>query len=186
MARQIDYTVLVYPAEEGSRSCLGLPLSSGNKILKKGFFSLQDTKTPVVVAGVSVVFYLSLSLVLMRVMGVGGLALGLAVTETVYFLLLWVLLQKKLGHIPSLDLVVFILKLLICTACMGAVICVLQKTIPDPVSFWHRLVLLLGQIAAGMAGYVLAALVLIQRELRVLKTLFRGKSRGTGFSGVEG
>lgn len=161
---------------------LGLPFSSGNKVLKKGFFSLEDTKTPVVVAGVSVVFYLSSSLVLMRVMGVGGLALGLALAETLYFLLLWVLLQKKIGPFPRFDLLAFVLKILLCTGFMGAVLYLLQQTASVPAGFWHRLALLLGQIAAGLVAYGLSALVLIRKELRMLKTLFHKKTKDTGSS----
>ncbi|MFA9454849.1 MAG: murein biosynthesis integral membrane protein MurJ, partial [Candidatus Aminicenantaceae bacterium] len=152
---------------------LGLPFSSGNLVLKKGFFSLQDTKTPVMVAGISVIFYLSSSLFLMRFMGVGGLALGLALTETLYFLLLGTLLQKKIGRIPSLDLLAVILKVLFCTGCMAAVLYFLQQAAPAPTDFWQRLALLLGQIAAGLAVYGLAALVIIRKELRMLRALFK-------------
>ena len=165
---------------------LGLPFSSGNKVLKKGFFSLQDTKTPVVVAGVSVAFYLSSSLVLMRFMGVGGLALGLALTETLYFLLLWVLLQKKIGPLPRRDLLAFSLKILLCTGFMGVVLYLLQQSTPVPAGFWPRLALLLGQVAAGLAAYGMSALLLIRKELRMLKTLFQKKTRGAGSSITNG
>ena len=152
---------------------LGLPFSSGNMVLKKGFFSLQDTKTPVIVAGVSVVFYLSSSLFLMRLMGIGGLALGLALTEILYFLLLWTLLQKKIGRILRLDFLAVILKMLFCAGCMGVVLYLLQQATPASTDFWQRLALLLGQIAAGLAAYGLAALVFIRKELRMLRALFK-------------
>jgi putative peptidoglycan lipid II flippase len=155
---------------------LGLPFSSGNKVLKKGFYSLEDTKTPVLVAGFSIVFYLSSSLLLMRIMGVGGLALGLALTESLYFMLLWVLLQKKIGRFQRLDLVAFILKILLCTGCMGVVLTFLQQAAPVASNLWPRLALLLGQMAAGLVVYGLSALIFIRRELLMLKTLLQKKA----------
>ncbi len=152
---------------------LGLPFSSGNLVLKKGFFSLQDTKTPVKVAGLSVVFFLSASFFLMRFMGVAGLTLGLALTETLYFLLLWILLQKKIGRISNQGLLVLITKILFCAGCMGAVLYILRQSLPAPADFWPRLAFLLGQITAGLAAYGLAALIFIRREMQMLRTLFQ-------------
>jgi hypothetical protein len=69
---------------------------------------------------------------------------------------------------------------------MGAVLYLLQQTASVPAGFWHRLALLLGQIAAGLVAYGLSALVLIRKELRMLKTLFKKKTKDIGSSVTNG
>jgi len=161
---ELTVTALVFFA-------LGLPFSSGNKILKKVFFSLEDTKTPVKVAGVSLILYLGLSLVLMQVLGLGGLALGLALTETFYFFILWRFLRKKIGAIPHENLLVFVGKILLCTGIMGTVLYFLNRAAPAVPGFWLRAAKTLALIASGLAVYAASASFIIRRELRQLKTL---------------
>jgi len=151
---------------------LGLPFSSGNRVLKKAFFSLEDTQTPVKVAGVSVLFYLGLSFLFMQFLGIGGLALGLAVTEFLYFGVIWFLLRKKIGRIPTRSLGVFGTMVLICAALMGAALVLLNQALNPPLEFWPRLFDLLIRIGAGMGVYGLSALLLMRRELQALRALF--------------
>jgi putative peptidoglycan lipid II flippase len=152
---------------------LGLPFASGNLMLKKAFFSLEDTKTPVKVAGISVAFYLVTAFLGMHVLGIGGLALGLAITEVLYFAILWTLLQKKMGGIPSKDLVVLVGKIGVCAVCMGAALGLLRHYLTPGSEFGARLLILLVDIGAGLAAYGLCALVLIKSELRGIRALFQ-------------
>jgi putative peptidoglycan lipid II flippase len=149
-----------------------IPFSSGNMVLKKAFFSLEDTATPVKVAGVSVVFYLGISFLLMQFLGIGGLALGLALTETLFFFILWVLIQRKIGSLPRQDILIFVFKILMCTACMAAVLFIMNHAIESPSQdFWPKLTLLLAKIGVGIGMYGLSALVIIRKELGMLRTL---------------
>ncbi len=161
---ELTVTALVFFA-------VGLPFSSGNRILKKAFFSLEDTKTPVKVAAVSLVLYLGLALGLMRVLGLGGLALGLALTEGFYFLMLWRLLRQKMGRIPHRGLLVFVGKILLCTGIMGTVVYFLNRGVPAAPGFWHRAAKTLALIVLGLVIYAASASVIIRRELRQLKAL---------------
>ncbi len=150
----------------------GIPFSSGNKVLKKVFFSLEDTATPVKVAGVSVIFYLSISFLLMQFLGIGGLALGLALTEALFFFILWVLLQRKIGSLPRQDILGFVCKILICTVSMAAALSIMDRVMGSPpLDFWPKLVVLLVKICIGMGVYGLSAVVIIRKELRMLRTL---------------
>src|SRR4051812_42231307 len=56
--------------------CLGLPAYSAVKILATGFYSHKDTKTPVRVAVAAVVVNVFANIILMRYIGVAGLALA--------------------------------------------------------------------------------------------------------------
>jgi putative peptidoglycan lipid II flippase len=68
---------------------------AGQEVLNKAFYALQDSKTPMKLALVSTGVNVILSLVLVRWMGLNGLALSNAIGYTVLALLLWRGLQIK-------------------------------------------------------------------------------------------
>ena len=75
-------------------------LSYGLKeLLAKSFYSLQDTKTPVRNATISVVINIVFSIILVNIMGIGGLALASSISATVTTMLLLISLRKKIGKI---------------------------------------------------------------------------------------
>jgi putative peptidoglycan lipid II flippase len=77
---------------------LGLVSYALVEVLTRGFYALHDTRTPVLVAVITVAINLALAAYL--ALGVGmaqdGLALSLAVTTTLELILLWVFLGRKL------------------------------------------------------------------------------------------
>lgn len=77
---------------------LGLVSYALVEVLTRGFYALHDTRTPVLVAVVTVVINLGLAayLALGAGMNQDGLALSLAVTTTLELVLLWVFLAGKL------------------------------------------------------------------------------------------
>lgn len=69
------------------------------ELLSKSFYSLQDTKTPVRNATISVVINIVFSIILVNIMGIGGLALASSISATVTTMLLLISLRKKIGKI---------------------------------------------------------------------------------------
>lgn len=69
------------------------------ELLSKSFYSLQDTKTPVRNATISVVINIVFSIILVDTMGIGGLALSSSISATVTTVLLLISLRKKIGKI---------------------------------------------------------------------------------------
>ena len=79
------------------------------ELLAKSFYSLQDTKTPVRNATISVVINIILSIILVRIIGIGGLALASSISAMVTTALLLVSLRKKIGKLGfSYILITFI------------------------------------------------------------------------------
>jgi putative peptidoglycan lipid II flippase len=154
---------------------VGLPFSSANKVLKKVFFSLEDTRTPVKVAVVTLALYLGTSLVLMQILDIGGLALGLSLSEVCYFGILLSLLQKKIGRITWDRFLRFLLKIAVCTSVMGGVLVGLRGALPPPTGFWGNLASTLGLIFCGLLSYGLAVGFIIRREIRSLWALLKTK-----------
>ena len=75
---------------------IGLPAYAGAKVLANGFYSFQNTKTPVKIATAALIINIILSIWLMRSMGVGGLALAASVSSWFNVLILGFYLQKKI------------------------------------------------------------------------------------------
>jgi putative peptidoglycan lipid II flippase len=77
----------------------GLFACGGIKILVNSFFSMGDTKTPVKVAGVSFFINLTLNYLLMWPLKIGGLALATSIAATFNFIMLYILLTRKIGDL---------------------------------------------------------------------------------------
>lgn len=90
-------------------------------ILARTFFSLQDTKTPAIIALVSVATNVFLNLTLSRFMGISGLALATGIAETVGMLLLFGALRKKVGPLGIKGLLISFFKILIASLIMGGI-----------------------------------------------------------------
>ena len=79
----------------------GLFACGGIKILVNAFYSLGDTRTPVKVACVSFVLNLVLNYVLMWPLKIGGLALATSIAATSNFVMLYIMLTRKIGDVGT-------------------------------------------------------------------------------------
>jgi putative peptidoglycan lipid II flippase len=99
----------------------GLLAYSAVKIVSPTFYSLRDSRTPVIVSVASVAVNLGINLVLVRAMGFRGLALGTALAATFNAgLLLW-LLRSRLFGIEGTRIGVAFAKILMASVAMGVV-----------------------------------------------------------------
>lgn len=76
---------------------LGLLSFGGIKIMVTAFYALQDTKTPVKTAALCLVVNAGLNFIFMFPLKVGGIALASAVAGTLNFLILFAIMNKRLG-----------------------------------------------------------------------------------------
>ena len=101
---------------------IGLWAFATVRIVVATFYALQDTKTPVKTATISIIINIIFGLLLMKPLGHGGLALATSLASAVNLVLLVIMLRKKLGALGWRDLVIFAIKAAICSLCMGAVV----------------------------------------------------------------
>jgi putative peptidoglycan lipid II flippase len=80
---------------------LGLFSFGSIKIMVAAFHALQDTKTPVKVAALCLAINFVLNLILMFPFKVAGIALASAIAGTVDFLILFSILDKRLGGLDG-------------------------------------------------------------------------------------
>jgi putative peptidoglycan lipid II flippase len=74
------------------------------EVLSRAFYSLQDTKTPMINAAIAVVLNIILNIVLSRYLGIGGLALATSISALFCTFLLFISLRKKIGHFGLKDI----------------------------------------------------------------------------------
>ena len=78
---------------------IGIPAQASVRLLTSGHYALGDTRTPVRVAGLTVILAAVLAVVFMRFWGVAGIALGSATAAYVNLLLNYVYLERRTGSI---------------------------------------------------------------------------------------
>jgi len=97
----------------------GLFACGGIKILVNAFFSMGDTKTPVKVASVSFFINLILNFALMWPLKIGGLALATSIAATSNFIMLYIMLTRKIGDIGTQKILNSLGRIVIAAAIMG-------------------------------------------------------------------
>lgn len=98
---------------------LGLFAFSASPIVARTFYSFQDTVTPVGIAFLAVGLNICLNAILVRLMAHSGLALATSISSIFSFILLLVLLRRKLGYIGGKRLVLDFIKILSSSLMMG-------------------------------------------------------------------
>lgn len=101
---------------------LGLIGHSGVEILARAFYALHDTKTPVLLGILSLAINLIISLSLINVLGVTGLALANTVAALIEMTLLMVMMRRRLGGLDDRRLVLSAVKTTIAAVVMGVVV----------------------------------------------------------------
>ncbi|MEG1867482.1 MAG: murein biosynthesis integral membrane protein MurJ [Clostridiales bacterium] len=100
---------------------IGIFAQGGIHLSSRAFYALQNTKTPVIMAIIGVGVNIALSLVLVKVLAQGGLALAYSISGVVnLFLLMWVL-RKKIGGIDGRNIAKSFVLVLCASAVMGVV-----------------------------------------------------------------
>jgi putative peptidoglycan lipid II flippase len=153
---------------------LGLPFVSGVKVLAPAFFSLRDTRTPVL-AGVAVMAVnIGVSLVLMRPLRVGGLALALSLSQMLNFGLLLVWLERKVGSTGVMRWAASAAKSAAAAAVMGLALRLGWPMLHvDGAAFVVRAAALAGAIGAGILLYAGLVRVISPAEHRGVIALLK-------------
>ncbi len=134
---------------------LGLVSIGGVKILVTAFHALQNTLTPVKIAGFCLVLNTVLNFILMIPLKIGGIALASAISVTVNFILLFLRLHRRL---PVWDriLVQYIGKVVAASLVMALAISLFWARMETEMN-WLRLAItvIVGYAAFGLAGFLL-------------------------------
>jgi len=145
-------------------------------VLSRAFFSLQDTKTPVVVGLFSVALNVLMNLILVRFMGHAGLALSTSISSTFSVALSLILFRRKMGILGGRQIVKSITRHLICAAIMGIAVIwtdsISETILVSDTTVYQALRLMLN-VSAGSIVYIVAAYALKTEEMRMALSLLK-------------
>jgi putative peptidoglycan lipid II flippase len=161
-----------------SSSCLlyfalGLPFLSSVKIFAPAFYSLKDTKTPVIVAFFVMISYIGLSLLLIGPMRVSGIALALSVSSILNFLGLFILLEKKIGRVYKKGIFISAVKSFFFAGTMGlGVWWFMSRFDFQRFGFPEKLGILAAAVSLGLCLYFILNLLFNHEDLQRLRDIF--------------
>jgi putative peptidoglycan lipid II flippase len=145
----------------------GLIGYSAVKIASPTFYSLGDSRTPVVVSVAAVAVNLSLNLALVRVLGFRGLALGTAIAALFNAIALLWLLRRRLGGLDERRIAIALLKIGAAALAMAAAALIahgwLERVAGGP-GETRRALRVLGAIVVALVTLAGAARILRIRE----------------------
>lgn len=89
------------------------------QILIRGFYSLQDTKTPVINSSIGMILNIILNILLSKFMGISGLALATSISAIFTSFLLIISFRKKTGPLGMKKLLISFIKIICASIIMG-------------------------------------------------------------------
>ena len=91
------------------------------EILSRAFYSLQDTKTPMINAAIALTINIILNIILSKFLGIAGLALATSISAIFCTGLLFISLRKKIGSFGMKNTTISFIKILASSLAMGVV-----------------------------------------------------------------
>lgn len=152
---------------------VGMTAFSVRDVINRAFYSLQDTRTPMMYGVYAVIINVISNLLLVRIMGVGGLAFSTSLAAIFTSIFLFFALRKRLNGIGGTDMLITMGKILISTGFMIVAIYALNhvaiftKLSAKGVGGW--ILSFLGASSIGLLIYLLVLAVLGVEELKFAK-----------------
>ncbi len=91
------------------------------EVLSSVFYSMQDTKTPMINAAIGVAINIVLNIILSRYLGIGGLALATSISAIITTGLLFLSLRRKIGSFGMKEIISSFFKILLAALVMGVI-----------------------------------------------------------------
>jgi putative peptidoglycan lipid II flippase len=150
---------------------IGLWAFAGVRVVVPVFYSFQDTKTPVKVAVVAMILNVILSFALAIPLQHRGLALATSISAIFNFVILVVLLRKKIGRIDAKRIAYSHLKVILGTLCMTpSTLYISSMTLWNSPGNWTgKAILLAIAIVTSIVIYFITHSILKSEELIFLK-----------------
>lgn len=177
---QFDHTSAVATAWALLYQAPGIVLVAGVRQTVPVFFSLKDTRTPVLASTANLIVFAGLSLLLMGPMLHAGISLAISLAAGAQLVFLLVALRKKLGPLGLTKLVPGLVKSSLASVGCGAAAWGIGQF-----GHWQRggndlvnILIVVAAISAGGLAYGVLSLILRSREARELLDAVRRRGRG--------
>lgn len=137
-------------------------------LITRVYYSLQDTKTPMINGIISVVLNIVLNLILVKYMGHAGLALATSISTTIATILLLYGLKNKIGSLGTKGYIITFFKTGIASMIMGAIAYFTYYELYKflGVSKLYNLISLVVAVGFGVIVYIILCYVFNVKEIR--------------------
>ncbi|MEP3474640.1 MAG: murein biosynthesis integral membrane protein MurJ [Hyphomicrobiales bacterium] len=156
---------------------IGLPSFVLIKVFSPGFFAREDTKTPMIFAGISMIINVSLSLLLFTQYKHVGIAIATSVAGWANAILLGTLLYKRGHFIIDRALVSKLPRIILSSLIMGLVLYYAAQYASPYLSLdngiWIKFLTLFALVSCGVLAYGLSAEITGATSLKSLKQSLR-------------
>lgn len=134
---------------------IGLVAMALRLLITRVYYSLQDTKTPMINGAISVGFNIVLNIILVKYMAHAGLAFATSIATTIAIVLMFYDLRKKIGSLGTISYIKCGIKVMLASAIMGIIVYIVYHGIYNVlgVSKLYNSVSLLLAIVAGVIVY---------------------------------
>jgi len=140
-------------------------------IITRTFYAFNDTITPVVIGFGQIGIYVLSTLFFRRYIGFAGAALGWSLGMWLGFLMLAIILWRRIGRFITRKFFVSLLKIVVATIIMGISILLLENMLYNWNVYWYTIVILF------VAIIIYSIILVITKEEEALKLLQRIKRK---------
>ena len=141
-------------------------------ITSRAFYSLQDTKTPVKNAVIAVFINMICSIILVKVLGIGGLALSASISSILGALLLILDLRKKIGNLGLKSSILTFIKCSIASIIMGILVINSYNIV---LNFSTEIIALIISVFIGIFTYYIMNIILRVNEVLIITNQIKNK-----------
>jgi putative peptidoglycan lipid II flippase len=157
---------------------LGLPQGALFMFLIRAFYSMQDTKSPFMIASLVSCLHAAINFPLFAWLGVAGIALGQSLAYTVGIVVGGSVLGAKIGGIEGARVRDSAVRALVAAAGMAAAVWLIHRALEEVLSragTAGEVVNLAASVGLGVVAYLALAHVMNVEELQYVRRLLRGR-----------
>ena len=146
-------------------------------VISRAFYSLHDTKTPMINGAIAIVFNIVLNIVLSKYMGYLGLAIATTIAAYIGLVIFLVTLKKRIGSFDGKSILATAIKSIISAAIMGIAtsICYNQLANVLGVGLISQVIHLGLSILVGVVVYSILILILKVEETQIVLDMIKKK-----------
>lgn len=132
-------------------------------MLSNVFYSLQDTRTPMINATIAMIINIILNFILSKYLGIGGLALASSIAAIISSILLFISLRKKIGNYGMKKMLFVLMKILSASLIMGFISKYVYNLLTTSINFTLSLFI---SILLGAIVYIVLICLMKIEEVR--------------------
>lgn len=148
-------------------------------ILDKVFYSLKDTKTPMLNGIISMTLNIILNIILVKIIGHAGLALATSLSSIICILLLFRSLKIKIGYYGQDKIIITFIKSLVAAVCMGIITYFIYNlfNVVLGTGLFEEIISLVVSILVGISVYTIFIVILRVKEIGIIMSIIRRHHR---------